>query len=196
MNTTLLTPKKILKENILFFFLLLTVVFILYGNTIGGQFLSADDVPGIVANPMVQDFQGSLNTGELEKIYPAAIYKLFGMNPVPFHVTSILLHFINIVLVYILVFLVFGKNPAVIATLVFTLHPLNTETVAWISAYGYTIYAVLTFLVLINYVQWHKTQNQQYLAVALAIYVLGLIFYRKHGQHLYLYMLYCLNNLY
>src|SRR3989344_299019 len=82
-------PIKILKENVLFFVLIFVAVLILYGNTFNGHFLSSDDLPGIVNNPMVKNFTGSMQTYEIEKMFPALIFKLFGMNAVAFHTFSL-----------------------------------------------------------------------------------------------------------
>src|SRR3989344_3391383 len=82
-------PTKILKENIHFFVLILFAVVALYINVINGEFLTADDLPGIVNNPMVKNFEASMQTYEIEKMFPALIYKLFGMNAVAFHTFSL-----------------------------------------------------------------------------------------------------------
>ncbi len=178
-NIPILSPKKIIEENILFFFLLLIAVILLYANTVNGQFLSADDIPGIRDNPAIRNFTASLNSFELEKILPAVMFKAFGMTPVPYHVMSIFMHYINVILVFVFVFLLFGKAPAIITTLVFLLHPLNTEAISWISAYGYLFYTAFTLIILTNYIMWNKTKNNNYLIAVLAAYTFCLIFYRK-----------------
>jgi protein O-mannosyl-transferase len=163
----------------MFFFLLFIAVVLLYANVINGQFLSADDIPGIVDNPLVRDFNASVNTLELEKILPAVMFKAFGMTPAPYHITSIFMHYINVILAFVLLFLLFGKTPAIVGTLVFMLHPLNSEAVAWISAYGYLFYTAFALVILINFVMWHKTKYKIYLVLTLTVYTFCLIFYRK-----------------
>lgn len=172
-------PSKILKENLLFIIILFITTICLYANTINGQFLTADDVPGIVNNPMVKNWDASIKTMELEKIYPAVIYKFFGMNPIPYHFFSITMHFVVAVTAFVFVFILFGKTEAVIATLIFLLHPINTEAVSWISAYGYLVYTFATLVILIFYYLWQKTNNKNYLVYALIIFVLTLWIYRK-----------------
>src|SRR3989304_1561211 len=117
-------PIRILKENVLFFILLFFATIALYGNTINGDFLSADDLPGIVNNTMVKNFPASLKAFEVEKVFPALVYKVFGMNQVVFHTFSISMHFINAVLVFVLIMILFGKTEAVITTLIFLMHPI------------------------------------------------------------------------
>lgn len=61
-------------------------------------------------------------------------YQLWGLNPLGFHLTNILLHVLNGILVYWLVcFLLGSRWCAAVAALLFTLHPIQTEAVAWIS---------------------------------------------------------------
>ena len=57
-------------------------------------------------------------------------YKLFGINPIPYHIENIVLHSIVCVLCYLL-FLVFFQNPIIsfISTLLFIVHPINSEVV-------------------------------------------------------------------
>jgi len=57
-------------------------------------------------------------------------YKLFGLNPIPYHIENIVLHSIVCILSYFL-FLEFFKNPIIsfISTLLFLVHPINSEVV-------------------------------------------------------------------
>lgn len=172
-------PVRIIKENILFFIVIFFSVLILYGNTFNGQFLTADDLPGIVNNSMVKDLGTSMKTYEIEKMFPAVIFRLFGMNTLAFHTFSISMHFINVALVFIFIMILFGRSEAIITSLIFMAHPMNSETVSWISAYGYLVYTFFTLLILITYALWFKTKDNKYLISSVLIFVVCLIFYRK-----------------
>lgn len=59
---------------------------------------------------------------------------LFGMDPTGHHLTSLLLHVANVVLLLRLLYRLTGNLPAsVIAALLFAVHPLRVESVAWIT---------------------------------------------------------------
>ena len=72
-------------------------------------------------------------------------YVLWGMNPLGYHIQNVLLHGLNAALVYLLAARVFAlagvrsdgddRNvwPSVLAALVFAVHPLRVESVAWIT---------------------------------------------------------------
>ena len=62
-------------------------------------------------------------------------YALFGANPTAFHLTSLLLHLINVVLVFAVLELLLNKRAfALLGALLFAIHPINGEAVLWISA--------------------------------------------------------------
>src|SRR6266850_4502463 len=63
-------------------------------------------------------------------------YTLWGMDPTGYHLTNILLHAVNAVLVYRLIAaLVPGVSAraATIGALLFAIHPLRVESVAWVT---------------------------------------------------------------
>lgn len=86
---------------------------------------------------------------------------LWGDNPVGFHITNILLHGICSVLVFILG-LYFFENAffPFLAALLFALHPVNTEAVAWVSARAALLVAaffITAFILYLHYRQEGKT---------------------------------------
>jgi len=66
-----------------------------------------------------------------------ADYKLWGLNPAAFHGVNVALHLANVFLLYCLVLLLSGNAAAALAAaLLFALHPVQTEAVAWVSSRG------------------------------------------------------------
>ncbi len=61
-------------------------------------------------------------------------YKLFGLEAKPFHVFNLLLHILNALLVFAFIKLLAGDVLiAFITSLLFAVHPMHVESVAWIS---------------------------------------------------------------
>lgn len=58
------------------------------------------------------------------------------LDPKPFHAVNVILHGFNSMLVFLLLVLFFNNSPAALAgSMVFLLHPLQVESVAWISEF-------------------------------------------------------------
>jgi len=78
-----------------------------------------------------------------------ACYKLFGMRAYGFHLVSLLLHVLVVCLVFVLTERLTGERVwAFVAGAFFALHPIHTESVAWIAAVTdleLTFFYLLTF---------------------------------------------------
>ncbi len=152
------------------------LIFIAYGNVVRGEFVTADDIPGIVDNPMTKDLMGSLQAFHFQLIYRAILFQIFGMNSNVLHFGSIIFHIINTVLAFILLSQLFGKKTAAIATTLFALHPVNSETVCWISAQNYLQGAFFTLVTLNFFVLYRKSKQLKYFvysSITYVIYVAG-----------------------
>src|SRR3989344_731218 len=81
-----------------------------------------------------QDNLGGKNWRPISSLAFALQYKIFGANPTGFHFVGILFHLINTVLVYFLAKKLLNRSGAAIAIAsLWSLHPVLTEAVSWIS---------------------------------------------------------------
>lgn len=83
---------------------------------------------------------------------------IFGFVPAIFHLDNILLHILNIWLIF-LVFFKLSKNNywvAFIVSVLFALHPTRVEVVAWISARKDLLYAPFYLLSILFYMKSYK----------------------------------------
>jgi 4-amino-4-deoxy-L-arabinose transferase-like glycosyltransferase len=126
--------------------LIITVlVFGVYLSALKAGFLAMDDVSTLRSIQSASISIGSLLFSSGNDYYrPLTIlsfhadFLLFGNNPAGYHLTNILLHLANSVLVYILAteLLSNGRNAGrfpLFVALLFALHPINSEAVIWIS---------------------------------------------------------------
>jgi protein O-mannosyl-transferase len=106
-------------------------------------------------------------------------YSLFGQNPMGWHITTILVHLVAVLLVYVLINRISrDRILAGIATLIFALHPTHIESVAWIS--GVTDPLLLVFLAssFLCYLNRHNAINNRsrfWLILSLFLYAIGLL---------------------
>jgi protein O-mannosyl-transferase len=89
----------------------------------------------------------------------SAVKSVFGLSPAAFHAISLAGHLVNGLLVYV-VAIRFGERAALpqaqraaalLGALLFAVHPLRVEPVAWASAYPYVLSLTLVLLALLAY---------------------------------------------
>jgi tetratricopeptide (TPR) repeat protein len=101
--------------------------------------------------------------------------QLHGLNPTGHHLTSVLIHVVNAVLLFLLLKHATGATgrSLVVATL-FAVHPFNVESVAWV-AERKSVLCTFFFLLALGAYGWyaHKPSVKRYLVVA-ALFVLAL----------------------
>ena len=182
---------------LLSFFLLLPLL--------GYGFLS-DDFPLIVANPRLQSwslfFQNLLTpffsfpaNPQLHYWRPATLLsyalelRLWGGSPWGFHLTNILLHTANTLLLYLLLkrFRPEGPLPWT-ASLLFLLHPAHGENIAWIS--GRTDLLAFLFLALSLLFRLEYEERKRGLSISLLFFTLALL--SKEAALLFLPLLFLL----
>lgn len=100
---------------------------------------------------------------------------LFRLNPTGHHFSSILLHVINVILLFLL--LIWATNrlgPSLFVAALFALHPINVESVAWIAERKNVLCTLFFFLTLWAYGWYAKKPDwKRYLLVA-ALFAAGL----------------------
>jgi tetratricopeptide (TPR) repeat protein len=103
-------------------------------------------------------------------------YHFFGMSPTAFHATSLLLHLANTALVFWFIWLLSASSLIAFAvSLLFGIHPMHVESVAWISERKDVLYTLFFMASLISYVIYVKTKDFLYHLIALSFFVLSLL---------------------
>ena len=133
---------NLLERNKIALFLLLLGI-ALFANTMNSDRLfSWDDNRYLEENKLIQNFEvGKIFSESYFGGYiPITLFsfalehKIWGLNASGFHVVNVTLHALNGMLVYVLLFhLIGGQAAALIGAVLFVVHPVQVETVAWIS---------------------------------------------------------------
>ncbi|MFH1982589.1 MAG: tetratricopeptide repeat protein [Pseudomonadota bacterium] len=102
-------------------------------------------------------WQGDYHTGyyrPLVSLSYALDYRLWGNNPIGFRTTNLILHlFVCLALLALLHRHLTDGWQSVAAVLIFALHPVNTEAVAWISSRNNIMAALFSMLALLFYAE-------------------------------------------
>ena len=103
----------------------------------------------------------------------SANYYYGGLNPFSFHLVNLLLHLANTALVFLLIKkLTFSDILACITALIFGLHPVHVEAVAWVASRKDLQYAFFYLLALLSYESFLRNHQWRYYAGAL---ILGIV---------------------
>ena len=137
-----LTQANTTLKNRLFILGLIILFCLIYFKLIYADFISWDDPEYILENKDVHFSNLKAlatkfyigNYHPLTMINYAIDWKLFGGNALGYHIENLIWHFINSILVfYVISKLMKDKSLALLITIVFTFHPIQIETIAWIS---------------------------------------------------------------
>ncbi len=166
------------------------VTFIFYKVCLDNLFVSWDDPGYITENPLVKDISANgllqiFNMPVMGNYHPLTIlslaleYHYVQLEPWLYHLDSLLLHIIVTMLVYWLVVLLTQKPvAAAITALLFALHPMHVESVAWVSARKDVLYGTFYIAALIAYLYYAGVQGAKkwmlYL-LTLVLFVLALL---------------------
>lgn len=165
--------KKQLNDH-LFLIVALVATIIAYGNTLNFPHISWDDPEMVFRNRDVIGFDIAAlfsshyvgNYIPFTMLTHAIDWFLFGKSDMGHHVMNLLFHLTNGYLVYILSLRLFKeKNIASISVIIFLLHPLQSESVNWISELKNLGYALFYLLGLLSYLKYIKSNNNKFLLV-------------------------------
>lgn len=144
--------------------LLIVLSLLLYWNTLHHNFVNFDDTTLVVKNHYIK----ALSLENLKAIFTPGVvgayqplrtlsyaldYHFWKLNPTGYHLTNILCHAVNTLLVFFIAYLL-SKHLllACLAALIFAVHPIHVEAVAWVSgrrdvlASAFALCSFLSFL--------------------------------------------------
>ena len=166
---------------------LLLSSFVLF-PTMNNGFSNWDDPEFLTDNPDIRELKGenvgkiftSSNVGlyvPMVILSYAIEYHFFGMNPKVFHATSLILHLLNCALLFWLVLLLSGEVAvSFIVSVLFAIHPLNVESVAWIVERKDVLFAFFYLLSLIAFIYFRKNESRKLLYfLSLAFFLFSLL---------------------
>ena len=172
---------------------LISVVSLVYIPVAGHDFLYQWDDQWVVMNHYTS---GGFNWDNISRIFTdfyhgqyaplnelnyLFIYAVSGYSPLPFHLVSLCWHLANVCLVYLfikkLLSLKYGTGfegsglVSFFTALLWGIHPVNVESVAWLSASKILIYSFFYLLALISYLEYLSSKRNLFFILTLFFFV-------------------------
>jgi protein O-mannosyl-transferase len=167
---------------------LVAVTFLTYLPSLSNGFTNWDDSEYIYKNPhlaLTAENLPYILTGTVAgNKHPLTMLSLaidheFGgkTNAFPYHLTSLLWHLLNSVLVLFFTWKLSGRRlwVAVITAGAFALHPMHVESVAWSSARKDVLYTAFFMLGLLSYLRYLDRQQLGWLVLAFLMMILSVL---------------------
>lgn len=170
--------------------LLILLVWGVFGQTVGFDFINCDDDVFVYRNPAVlnglqMDSVSQVLTGTQDTFYyPLTVLsfmadaQLHGMNPAGFHLTNVLLHTGSVLLLFGFLVRLTGSfwKSAVVAAL-FAIHPLQAEAVSWVTGRKDVLSGLFFMLTLHAYLSYVRQSSFSWLRYGLVfiLFFVGLM---------------------
>src|SRR6266571_3392951 len=184
------TPReRSFKRTVLFLAVTLVLTVLSFSPSLDNGFTNWDDPGYVLENYSIRDLSqknvANVFTSYLQGNYHpltvlsyAVEYKFFQLDPKIYHITNLLLHVLNTTFVFWLIRLLTGRlETAAITAVLFGIHPLHVESVAWISERKDVLFSLFYLGSLISYVlSLTKVQDRvRYLIMSLVLFILSLL---------------------
>jgi len=163
---------------------LLALTFIVFAPSLKGEFVMRDDNSYVVENPTLRlpGIKEVFTTSPLGYYHPLTIlsykieYSVAGTKPALYRATNIVLHLANCGLVYYFMLLAGGDIAAALfTTMLFALHPLRVEAVAWISSRKDLLACLFLMGMLTTYLHYLKSFERKWLWTSAILFAFALL---------------------
>jgi tetratricopeptide (TPR) repeat protein len=166
------------------------VVFTLaiFSQTANHQFINFDDPGYVLKNPVVRNglttsgIAWAFTSTAMSNWHPVTWLshmldvQLFGLDPAGHHLTSVLLHAMAALLLFLFLEGITGSLwRSFIVSLLFAVHPLHVESVAWVAERKDVLSCIFWSLTLIFYAAYAKKPGPLFYILSLLMFILGLM---------------------
>jgi tetratricopeptide (TPR) repeat protein len=167
--------------------LILAIPAISFFPCLKNDFLNWDDPQYVTENKMITELSWRGIETIFDSIYMghyhpltllsyALEYRFFKLNPFAYHLTNLILHLMNGLLVFWLIWMLKGGVlTSLVVSLLFGIHPLHVESVAWISERKDLLCSFFFLGSLIVYLTYLKTRRRRAYFLSLFLFLLSLL---------------------
>ena len=187
-NYSIITPMAAQNTFSVIAIALALATFVVFSQVLQCEFVNFDDPQYVVENnhiqnvPMLQTIKWAFASGYAANWHPltwlshAMDYKLFGLNPIGHHLTNLLLHIANTLLLFWVLTAMTGAlwKSAFVAAL-FAIHPLHVESVAWVAERKDVLSTLFWFLTMAAYLHYTRKPKAFSYLLTLVLFAAGLM---------------------
>lgn len=176
------------KSSVALFLIILAAIFI-YSPSLKNQFIW-DDFHLVVNDENVKSFknlpvvfkthlygkEGGSNFYRPVQVISFMIdYRIWKTNPLGYHLTNLFFHLLSIILVYFFISRIFSPDAGLLASLMFAVHPINTEAVTYIAGRADPISTFFFLAALLLYIRFKAANRPGLLFLSVASFAVSLL---------------------
>ena len=175
---------KLREKRLIILGIILIITFASFLPTLHSEFTNWDDISHLTENMAVRSFNlKNIFTSTVDIGYNPLIvlsfaleYHFFGLNPFIYHLDNLLLHLVITGLIFVFA-LQMGLSIRVAAftSLLFGIHPMHVESVAWIAERKDVLYAVFYMWALCCYLQYLRDQKVRTYLFTIVLGILSIL---------------------
>ena len=171
----------------IFITITLVVIFITFSPCLKNGYCNWDDYHLITANNSIKNLSWKnikemVTSGYVGTYIPLTIfsfaveYKFFNLNPRVSHTINLVFHLLNVILVFWLIYLL-SNNLAIsiVVSLLFGIHPLHVESVAWATERKDMLYSFFFLGSLIAYIYYKRFGYKKHFFFSLFMFILSIL---------------------
>ncbi|MCD4794338.1 MAG: hypothetical protein K8R54_13970 [Bacteroidales bacterium] len=167
--------------------IILFICFFSFKPVVKNEFTNWDDGCQIADNKDIKEISFR-NTKKIFTSFYVGMYQpvttqifafenaLWKDNESLYHLMSLIFHFLNSILVLGFIFKISNnKLVALIVSLIFAAHPVQVESVAWISARSTLIFSLFFLLSVLAYINYFQSNKKKYYLLSILFFLLSLL---------------------
>jgi tetratricopeptide (TPR) repeat protein len=169
-----LPVQKDIRRILLYCGIIAGITFIAFLPSLNNGFANIDDDYYVIDNPDIRGFTlhnlvKVFSSKYVDNYQPLTMltymteYHFFQLNPTVYHCTNLFLHIINCLLVFALFYGLSGRYlTGLLVALLFAIHPMRVESVAWIAERKDVLSSFFYFLSLLSYIRYLKKGDRKF----------------------------------
>ena len=177
-----LDPKLLKHKRFLQILLIAFLCLMIYIPSLRNGFIWDDD-SNLYKSQWIQKADGLKviwSTDKMYQYYPVVFttfwleHRLWGLSPLGYHAVNLTLHILNALLFFWIVSKIY-PGLAFISALLFAIHPIQVETVAWVTECKNLLSLFFFLLAVLAYLGFDNTKRKRYYLLTLLLFILALM---------------------